>query len=91
MNAKIYVFVICVKAIKYLLLYNFHDCTFKTQKARKQGSHCPPKKYFLFWKQLYFIAKNVPLFRIYFVQFFSLDIWIYSEEPLEVTARFNWS
>ena len=29
MNAKIYVFVICVKAIIYLLLCNLHDCTFK--------------------------------------------------------------
>ena len=30
MNAKILVFVICVEAIIYLLLYNLHDCTFKT-------------------------------------------------------------
>ena len=29
MNAKISVFVICVEAIIYLLLYNLHDCTFK--------------------------------------------------------------
>ena len=29
MNKKISVFVICVKAIIYLLLYNLHDCTFK--------------------------------------------------------------
>ena len=28
MNAKVLVFVICVEAIKYLLLYNLHDCTF---------------------------------------------------------------
>ena len=28
MNAKISVFLICVKAIIYLLLYNLHDCTF---------------------------------------------------------------
>ena len=28
MDAKILVFVICVKAIRYLL-YNLHDCTFK--------------------------------------------------------------
>ena len=28
MNAKISVFVICVEAIIYLLLYNLHDCTF---------------------------------------------------------------
>ena len=29
MNAKISVFVICVEAIIYLLLYNLHGCTFK--------------------------------------------------------------
>ena len=29
MNAKISVFVICVEAIIYLLLYNLHDCSFK--------------------------------------------------------------
>ena len=28
MNAKISVFVICVKAIKYLLLHNLHDYNF---------------------------------------------------------------
>ena len=30
MNAKISVFVACVEAILCLLLYNLHDCTFKT-------------------------------------------------------------
>ena len=37
MNAKISVFVICVKAImQYLLMYNLHDCTFdvKVNKFR---------------------------------------------------------
>ena len=29
MNAKILVFVICIEAIIYFLLYNLHDCTFK--------------------------------------------------------------
>ena len=29
MNAKMSVFVIYVEAIIYLLLYNFHDCTFE--------------------------------------------------------------
>ena len=29
MNAKIFVFVICIEAIIYLLLYNLDDCTFK--------------------------------------------------------------
>ena len=32
MNAKIYVFVICVEAIIYLLLCNLHDCTFNLIK-----------------------------------------------------------
>ena len=34
MNAKISVFVICVEAIMYLLLYNLHDCTFKVEYER---------------------------------------------------------
>ena len=29
MNAKISVFVTCVEAIIYLLLYDLHDCSFK--------------------------------------------------------------
>ena len=32
MNAKISVFVVCVAAIIYLLLYNLHDCTFNMHK-----------------------------------------------------------
>ena len=32
MNAQISVFVICVEAITYLLLYNLRDCTFKWDK-----------------------------------------------------------
>ena len=31
MNAKISVIIICVEAIIYLLLYNLHDCTFKSE------------------------------------------------------------
>ena len=34
MNAKISVFVYCVEAIIYLLLYNLHDCTFEDTKNR---------------------------------------------------------
>ena len=30
MDARISLFVICVKAVIYLLQYNLHDCTFKT-------------------------------------------------------------
>ena len=37
MNAKISMFVICVKAIIYLLSYNMHDCTFK--RARNVNWH----------------------------------------------------
>ena len=32
MNAKISVFVICVEAIVYLLLFDLYDCTFKEIK-----------------------------------------------------------
>ena len=35
MNEKISVFIICAKAIVYLLLYNLHGCTFKCCLARK--------------------------------------------------------
>ena len=41
-NAKISVFIICVKAIIYLLSYNLHDCTFKesdTQHNVKIGGN----------------------------------------------------
>ena len=31
---KISVFVICVEAIIYLLLYNLHDCTFKRKENK---------------------------------------------------------
>ena len=31
MDWKLSVFVICVEAIVYLLLYNLHDCTFKSE------------------------------------------------------------
>ena len=30
MNVKISLFIICVEVIIYLLLYNLHDCTFKS-------------------------------------------------------------
>ena len=29
MNVKISLFVVCIEAIVYLLLYDLHDCTFK--------------------------------------------------------------
>ena len=34
MNAKISIFVICVEAIRYLLLHNLLDCTFKKNVDR---------------------------------------------------------
>ena len=33
MNAKISVFLICVRATIYLLLYNLHDCVFNPNKS----------------------------------------------------------
>ena len=40
MNAKISMFVICVEAIIYLLLYNLHDCTFnETMINNKDSGH----------------------------------------------------
>ena len=36
MNAKISVFVICVEAIIYLFLHNFHDCTFNLVFKKKK-------------------------------------------------------
>ena len=39
MNAKISVFVICVEAIIYLLLYNLHGCTFKQMNNRRRSEN----------------------------------------------------
>ena len=35
MNVKILVLAICVEAIVYLLLYNFHGCTFNVNYGSK--------------------------------------------------------
>ena len=43
MNAKISVFVVCAKAILYLLWYNLHDCTFKFTRGRFHPSLFPTK------------------------------------------------
>ena len=40
MNAKKSVFVICVEAIIYLLLYDLHDCTFKCSSYIFTGITC---------------------------------------------------
>ena len=37
MSAKLSMFGICVEAILYLLLYNFHDCTFKLQISSRNN------------------------------------------------------
>ena len=50
MNTKLLLFVICVGVIIYLLLYNFHDCTFDWRKWR--GTNTAKKKCLyseLFW------------------------------------------
>ena len=44
MNAKIPVFVICVEAIIYFLLYNLHDCNFKI--LFQTGDFCPSRCFF---------------------------------------------
>ena len=46
MNAKFSVFVICVEAIIYLLLYNLRDCTFK---------------HFLCWQNEYIVSSVINL------------------------------
>ena len=38
MNAKMSLFVICVEAIIYLLLYNLHDCTFNNHVSNTFSS-----------------------------------------------------
>ena len=42
-NAKIFVFVICIEAIIYLLLHSLHDCTFKFLWPTNSKSSCPKK------------------------------------------------
>ena len=47
MNAKISVFVVCVEAIIYLLLYNLYDCIFYL--ARLHAAPIDFKKAFIYW------------------------------------------
>ena len=65
-NAKTSVFVICVEAIIYLLLFHLHDCTFKVGLADSQKNLCHlldrkpfknDEKCFLFRLQALFILK----------------------------------
>ena len=61
MNVKISVFIICVEAIIYLLLYNLHDCTFKELnylcKHIKKIYQRQPR--FYFYKFLYWVTRDV--------------------------------
>ena len=50
MNAKIPVFVICVEAIIYFLIYTFHDCTFEI--LFQTGDFCPLRCFFSKYVQL---------------------------------------
>ena len=47
MNMKISVFVICVKAIIYLLLYIMHECTFNTENKKMKSWTDPAPS--VFW------------------------------------------
>ena len=49
MNAKISVFVICIEAIIYFLLYNLHDCNFNYVKLGRSS----------FSRRLVFDRKNL--------------------------------
>ena len=55
MSAKIPVFVICVEAIIYLLLYNFYDCTFNIETAevtyKTKNSEQDLINIYSFWKK----------------------------------------
>ena len=53
MNVKISVFDIYVEAIIYLLLYNLHDCTFKTQK------HSVNTSFYCFWNFMNILIDNL--------------------------------
>ena len=67
MNAKISVFVICVEAIVYMLLYNLHDCNFKFEKSFVYISLV------LFARRNISISNNIPV--IIFL-FFTLQIFL---------------
>ena len=49
MNVKISVFVICIEAIMYFLLYNLHDCNFNYVKLESSS----------FNRRLIFDRKNI--------------------------------
>ena len=51
MNEKMSVFVVCVEAIIYLLLYSLHDCTFDDFHG---SNYLKKSKIFYFNKQISF-------------------------------------
>ena len=51
MSAKVLVFVICIEAIIYLLLYNLHDCTFNFESLST-----------IFCPRLYYLTLATPAF-----------------------------
>ena len=75
MNAQISVFVICVEAITYLLLYNLRDCTFKWDKLLMVVD------YLIFFFEKEKVWLNMILSYFYFFVLFSnfwmSNVWVY--------------
>ena len=75
MNAQISVFVICVEAITYLLLYNLRDCTFKWDKLLMVVD------YLIFFFEKEKVWLNMILLYFYFFVLFSnfwmSNVWVY--------------
>ena len=84
MNAKISMFVICVEAMIYSLLYNFHDCTFKIFIQKHLSCLFPPKM-LNFVEPFY--CRVFPLKFWYFVhcenKFCSSGILLFGVNPLK--------
>ena len=77
MNAKISVFVICVKEIIYLLLYNLHDCTFKGTLMLSL-SKMEPKNEVTLLKKSYKIQNG------------GLAVRIFQKKKKNPTSKRNW-
>ena len=69
MNAQVSVFVICVEAITYLLLYNLRDCTFKWDKLLMVVD------YLIFFFEKEKVWLNMILLYFYFFVLFS-NFWM---------------
>ena len=63
MKAKISVFVICVEAIIFLLLYNLHDCTFNNGILSLKSATCLVWHPWVFcwWKHVFHMTSYDPL------------------------------